>query len=641
MNFKEAERAVEEFSLANVIESGDVLLVISPFVWTAAPLGGIHLLQAACREQGVTARVVYSNLHFCSLTGGQLHRAIAMEDMFLVEERLFGSAAYNLPGMGEDIAKLLDSGEVPDHIWPPGKPLHPQAVPAVETPVRNLFRSVDWVRLQALAEQWRRALAREIVKKQFSIVGCSTTHGGLAPAIALLQAVKEAAPNIVTCLGGALCETDMAEGILPIAPGVDFIFTGEADETFPTAAREILKGKKPAKPIVYGRMVQNLDNVPLPDYREYFSQRRVFLPDEPDRDPGLMIPYETSRGCWFGRCTFCGLMGPDNRYRKKSPETIVRDLKSLVGSYENRRIYITDNIIAPQYYKTLFTRLSREIPSLILQYEIKSNMTLDQLLSLKEAGVNMMQPGIESLSSPLLKRMDKGVTVRENIALLRYARSVNLDLKWNLLFGFPGDREEEYTPMLRLFPLVHHLQPPRMMIPVRICRYSKYYCSPAEYGISRLRPARVHQDLLPPQADPGKLAYLFAGEFDADSLDKPGLLSSFWEAYRTWDDAWATYSFLPLDGMLPKLHISPGEQDDFILRDTRGLDDRPECTVIDGETALLLLVARPLEAVPERVRKHAAKQDLAIELDSWFIPLSTAPPSLLQSLEAESKDKYR
>ena len=112
------------------------------------------------------------------------------------------------------------------------------------------------------------------------------------------------------------------------------------------------------------------------------------------------------------------------------------------------------------YFRTLLPRLAAEVPGLRAFYEQKSNLSLDNVLELKAAGICDIQPGIEALSTSLLKRMDKGVSARQNIALMRYARAVGLSLTWNLLYAFPGDQLEDYEQTLALVPLLRHLNPP-------------------------------------------------------------------------------------------------------------------------------------------------------------------------------------
>jgi ribosomal peptide maturation radical SAM protein 1 len=637
MNIKEAERKIANLSLEGVLEGGDVLIIVSPTIWTPGPLGGIHILQAACQQAGISTRLLYTNLHYLSLMGAKLHDAIAFEDHYLLEERLFAAAAFGLPPQGRKIHKLLEPGWMPDHLWPKTKTLAKDVFPAVESPFRELFRTISWEHLESITARWLQAMVREIVKKRFRIVGCSITLGGFASAAALLNGIKKAAPNMITVLGGALCIPEVAEGILSLKSNIDYIFSGEGEVTFPVLVKKILGGHLPGEKIIHGEEVTDLDDSPLPDFREYFYQRKYFLADNSIPGANVMIPYETSRGCWYGRCTFCGLMSRTTNYRKKSPDKIIDDLKELVRRRGINKVYITDNIIAPQYYKTLFPRFAKEIPSIRLFLEIKANVTLDQVLTLQEAGTFLMQPGIESLSASLLKRMEKGVSVRENIALLRYARSVNLDLNWNLLFGFPGEQGDAYEDMLRLLPLIRHLQPPTMMISVRLWRCSRYHRSPKEFGISDLRPAEVHKDVLPPHADLEKLAYFFAGDFDAHSFDNPALLPALWKEFQAWNHPWKAYKVFPLGTFLPTLHITRESPDRFVLVDTRGIPGRPEKTVIDREHASLLLAARPLgETANEKIR-WAVKNDLGVVMDSWFIPLAAAEVSLLQEFESECK----
>jgi ribosomal peptide maturation radical SAM protein 1 len=621
---------LEMVKLKENLEKGDVLIIVSPVVWTAAPLGGIHLLQASCRQIGITTSILYSNLLYSNLIGADLHTALAMEDYFLLEERLFAASAFNLPPMGRRLHKYFESGWVPDHIWPKNKKFPEVLIPEVISPFKEQFSTINWEHLETLTRDWCKSLAQQITEMEYRIVGCSTTHGGLAPAIALLRRIKEIDPNIITVLGGSLCEGEMAQGILSLKSNIDYIFSGEGDLTFPILTNKTLAGELPEEKIIYGEICTNLDKILLPDYAEYFHQKKHFLPTNASYE-NIHIPYETSRGCWFGKCTFCGLTGKTNIYRQKSPTHIINELKQLIQRYDVTNVFMTDNILPPMYFKTLFPQIAVEIPSLRLLYEIKANLTLDQLHILQEAGAILIQPGIESLSPSLLRRMNKEVTVHENIALLRYARSLNLEIKWNLLFGFPGDQAAEYEGMLDLLSLIHHLQPPDRMISVRICRFSRYQKSPEDFNLANLRPAEVHKDVFPDHADLEKLSYFFAVEYDSDSFENPILICTLYEEYKAWRRRWISYSFLPLNPLLPELHLSRISPDEFVLRDSRCIPGNPEISMLDREQAGQILVARPWRN--SRELQWALDAKLGVVLDSWFIPLATAEPALLREFE--------
>jgi len=159
---------------------------------------------------------------------------------------------------------------------------------------------------------------------------------------------------------------------------------------------------------------------------------------------------------------------------------------------------MTDNIMPHRFFQTLIPRLGQEVPGLCMFYEQKANLSLEQVTALARAGVTVIQPGIEALSTDLLRRMDKGVTARQNIALLRHARAVGVEMNWNLLYGFPGDGVREYRHTLALLPCLRHRPPPTDVCRISIDRFSPYFFAPARYGIRSVRPMDSYAAILPP-----------------------------------------------------------------------------------------------------------------------------------------------
>lgn len=627
----------------------DVLLVSPPLAAAGTASLGLHLLQACCRETGIGARVLYSNLQYARLIGTGLHNKLVTDLQLLLPERLFAAAAYGDAGVSMDraVKQFSDPAWAPDHLWP-GAASHDktgQAVPVFPEPVisyRKWLETFDPGELESLSLGWLTTLTRQIAASGFRIVGCSTTLGGLAPAVAVLDNVKKAAPNIITVLGGALCEGEMAEGILSLGTGIDYIFSGEGEVTFPLLVRRILSGQPPEPGIIRGETVADLDTLPLPDFSDYLEQRETSGPRDGStgNGAGTSLPFETSRGCWHGHCTFCGLNGQENRFRSKSPITVIRDLDLLVKGHGIKSITMTDNMMPSHYFETLIPRIPTEIPGLEVFYEQRANLAIEQVLALKKAGVTAFQSGIESLSPSLLRRMKKPYSVHHNIALLRYARSCGLDLEWALLFGFPGDREEEYSKMLHLLPLIRHLQPPRDMQPLMLTSFSKYILAPGEFGISGLQPAGAFNDVLPPHGDKEKLAYFFNGRFPSFARENPAEIDALWREFQSWRSAWATFRQLPLEMLLPTLHVVKQTPRRFVLEDTRGLPDQPKRRELDRDEARRLLVPQFLNQTDIQDQTHqtehihqALDMGLGVVMDSWYIPLATADPQLILEFE--------
>src|SRR5262249_37819581 len=147
---------------------------------------------------------------------------------------------------------------------------------------------------------------------------------------------------------------------------------------------------------------------------EFYQQFKALLPNSTLAESEVIwLPYESSRGCWWGEkhhCTFCGLNAQTMKYREKSPDRVINDLNKLLKTHPTRRVCMVDNIMPHTYFRTLIPRLGSEIPDLHMFYEQKANLSLGQVTALKDAGILEVQPGIEALSSSLLKSMDKGVS---------------------------------------------------------------------------------------------------------------------------------------------------------------------------------------------------------------------------------------
>src|SRR5690606_31494735 len=104
------------------------------------------------------------------------------------------------------------------------------------------------------------------------------------------------------------------------------------------------------------------------------------------------------------------------------------------------------------------------------------------------------------------------------------ARSLNISLVWNLLWGFPGDSRAHYEETLAVLPYLTHLQPPGGFWPVMIDRFCPYFESPGRYGVENIRPLPGYYDVLPPGAPVPKIAYHFEGDFESESYRHPDLL---------------------------------------------------------------------------------------------------------------------
>ena len=604
------------------LRPADALIIVPPFAGLDRPSLGVHVLQACAKARGVTVSVLYANLLLGGEVGEPTYQAVCYGPSgALLGERFFAAAAFGIPPFGYDDAYVSYFSDRTG--------AGSGAADEVEIDLTELMR------LQPHLVEWLDAVAALVVAQKYPVVGCTTTFEQTSASIALLNRIKHLRPETITILGGANCDGDRDEGICGLSDAIDHVFAGECEDAFPAFMAEVLAGRRPGERVIRGVPCNTLDTLPTPEFSEYYTQLATALPDsELAKGELVLLPYESSRGCWWGakhHCTFCGLNAQTMQHREKSADRVISELRLLLETHPTRKVCVVDNIMPRSYFKTLLPRLPTELPGIQVFYEEKSNLTLDQVEALRKAGVCDIQPGIEALSSALLTRMDKGVTARQNIALMRYARAVGLTLTWNLLYAFPGDHVEDYEETLRVVPLLRHLEPPGGLSHLSLDRFSPYFDMPEKYGISDLRPMPGYEAVIPPQLDPAAIAYHFIGTYASGAFERPDLISQLKTDVDHWMSLWRND-----DNPLPALAITPLFDDHYMLFDSRGLDETEEIQFVDREQASVVLTGRRFDERDDDV-DWAIDARAVVALDGRYVPLATAAPELLREFEAERR----
>jgi ribosomal peptide maturation radical SAM protein 1 len=429
----------------------------------------------------------------------------------------------------------------------------------------------------------------------------------------------------------------MALGIVSLDPGgqfLDYIFSGESDATFVQFLQDQRAGRLPSGRVIDGAPCLDLDALPTPDFAEYLQQLAHYVPDLDAQGGDVALVYETSRGCWWGQvhhCTFCGVNASSIVFRQKSPARVMADLRAFSEAYPVKKLYMADSAMPHGYLRTLFPQLGQAKLPLSIGCAQKANLSLSDVLALRSAGVYLVEPGIESFSSDLLARMNKGLRAWQNIMLLRYARAVGLSFTWGILWGIPGDEQRDYEQMLDLVPLMHHLPAPGPPLHLIIDRFSPYFERPEHYGVRNITPFGSYAAVFPPSADLGRLAYHFVADYDCASHRRPDLVQRLAQEIAAWQKRWSPDSASPA-----LLHVvSSGDR--YMLFDTRGLPDTQRIQVLDREQAsIALTVRRDLDA--PRVA-WALNSKLGVVVDRRYVPLATADPELLQAFEDDVRHK--
>ena len=356
----------------------------------------------------------------------------------------------------------------------------------------------------------------------------------------------------MTVFGGANFDSEMGPELVRTVDCIDVAVIGEGDETFPRLLSALAAGTDlDAVPGLARRLdghvkvtpptsaTVRLDDLPAPDYDEYFQHAEDLgiLPRVGHRN--VWLPIETARGCWWGakhHCTFCGLNGTAMSFRSKSPERVLDELASQAKRYRSFRFEAVDNIMDMAYLTKLFPVLVENETGYEIFYEVKANLRREQLKLMAQAGVTHIQPGIESLSSNVLRLMRKGVRAIQNVNLLRWAQYYDIHVDWNLLWGFPGETEQDYTEQATAIPHLLHLPPPSSANRIWLERFSPLFTERDTFQLRHRTPERSYRYVYPSDVDLERVAYFF--DYDLDGGLPDSAYAGVRRAAADWSSAW-------------------------------------------------------------------------------------------------------
>lgn len=384
----------------------------------------------------------------------------------------------------------------------------------------------------------------EIIDRgSYDIIGFSLMfETQLIASLTLARRIKERNPDVRIVFGGAACTAGQGVALLRSFRWLDVVCMGEGDPVIVPLVQALrgngdlgqIKGiafrsgydvpvNAKAPPLL------DLDQIPLPDYSDYFAQKRV----SDWADTSNMLPFETSRGCWWGEkhlCTFCGLNAETLKYRSKTAKRVMKEIKALADRWDEIFcLQATDNIFDMRYFKELVPLLieyqrQRKAPIPIF-FEIKSNLKRGHFFLLAAAGILMLQPGIESFNDHILQLMDKGATALQQITFVKWASQAYLSPTYNILMRNPGESVEDYHQMTEMLPYIKHLIPPHGIGNMQLQRYSPYFLQPEKFKLGNVRPHPHYDVMFPdPEVDVEQIVYEF--DFDNAELDQPDLVAA-------------------------------------------------------------------------------------------------------------------
>ena len=393
-----------------------------------------------------------------------------------------------------------------------------------------------WQKVEAHLQHW---LARQEWER-FDLVGFSVCFNQLLASLLAARSLKALQPQLPIVFGGSSCVAEMGSSLLATFPWLDYVVHGEGELVLANlcqvlagrqaglAPQVLARNQQTHKEASSGRQFKALAELPPPDYADYFLDLRQEFSGEPFVPE---LPVEFSRGCWWGKCTFCNLNLQWHGYRGKSAEQMEREVLTLSQRHGCLDFSFTDNVLPGREAAPFFAKMASGTRDFRFFAELRVNQRGETLKGYRQGGLVAVQAGIEALSQGLLERMRKGATVMENLALMKESVALGIRLDGNLITGFPGSTEAEVAETLTNLEYVLPFTP-LTGAAFFLGHGSGVAENPQDYGIRAIVQHPHNRKLFPPRILPGLT--LLINDYRGDRAHQRRLWQPVVKKIRDW-----------------------------------------------------------------------------------------------------------
>ena len=320
---------------------------------------------------------------------------------------------------------------------------------------QEVFACLDDEQVNVYRDVCRQLVLPLVERERPDVVGVSIgTQMQLLAGLTFCRMIKESFPQIHITVGGNII-TRLQEEF----PTHERLFTDVFDTAIMYEGEHALLWLLEA--LAGDRAIASVPNLIYPTSdgiqvnKEIHTEKTTALP-LPDFDglpldsyfvPVRILPYLATRGCYWGRCTFCDHgQGYFDQYRGMPAHQVIEQVKALKEKYHAEHFLFADESYPPALFKKVIQLLVEQNvgikwTTLIRFEETLSDPELWRLAA--QSGCSTLYYGMESANERVLNLMDKHVkkTVIENNLKLAAGAGI-----WNhvmAFYGFPGETRDE------------------------------------------------------------------------------------------------------------------------------------------------------------------------------------------------------
>ncbi len=292
----------------------------------------------------------------------------------------------------------------------------------------------------------------QILSEQSDLICISVPDlSQLIPAFTLSRLIKEAS-SVPVAIGGNYItqnKSDFMNHPEIFGEYCDYIMLGDGERAIIEMAEYIdgSRGIEQVSNLMYlsnGAAVVN----PLPKEIKF---NELAYADFGDLDfslyfsPLTVIPMQLSKGCYWGKCTFCDYYYGQQCYSVKHIPDVISEIKHFIKNYGVKHFLFIDEAIPPAYYSSLADAVIENGLDIFFYsfVRLEAGFTKEVLDKLYKAGFRIGLWGYEAWSERIMQMMNKGIDVSGRMDILRDASEAGI---WNnvlFIMGYPTETYEE------------------------------------------------------------------------------------------------------------------------------------------------------------------------------------------------------
>ncbi|MHA1769515.1 MAG: B12-binding domain-containing radical SAM protein [Candidatus Thorarchaeota archaeon] len=195
-------------------------------------------------------------------------------------------------------------------------------------------------------------------------------------------------------------------------------------------------------------IIEDLDSLPYPAY-DILNLPQYFKPNI------RFTTMVTSRGCPYS-CTFCSSSRiTGKRWRGRSPENVICEVKLLEDKYGVREIEFIDDLFTFDHERVRAICKGFREAGLKIGWSCSTRANIlsrhpEMAEWLHSAGCHTLYMGVESGSQRVLNAMKKGITIEQVNHAVEVAKKAGLELVLSFMVGYPTETELEANETIDL-----------------------------------------------------------------------------------------------------------------------------------------------------------------------------------------------